>query len=414
MKNKILLPILLCSTILLLFTACSESKDDSNTKSEKESVFELSEYNEDNLFTNGLLAFRSDSSELMGYININGEYIIEPQYYSAYGFDADGLARVEADNGMYGLINTDGEYVIEPKYRNIYGSFDEYDMLYVGASEGGNGFIDREENWVIESKYISINEFADNGLACMRKPTDETYETFLYGYIDREGNEVIPAQYEEAESFASNGLAVVKKDSLYGYIDSTGKVVIDPIFQQAESFGENGLAYAQLSDDGVTGYIDATGEFSIIINEKDVYSCTAFNKYGIAIISVAGVRKIINEQGQIISDTNFNYIGEFDENGIAVFVQNDYEYGYINKDGEIIIEPVYDSAETFCNGYARVTVDDKIGYVDTNGNMIIEPQYDKATDFYADGYAIVALEYEEHEYKYAIIDTEGNYLIDFK
>lgn len=58
----------------------------------------------------------------------------------------------------------------------------------------------------------------------------------------------------------------------------------------------------------------------------------------------------------------------------------------------------------------RVKKDKKYGYIDSNGNFIIQPQYDYATDYYGD-YAEVALEttVEDNKVKvYQIIDKKGN------
>ena len=63
--------------------------------------------------------------------------------------------------------------------------------------------------------------------------------------------EIIAPQYEEVRQFADNGLAAVKKDGKWGYIDTTGAVVIPFQYNYAYSFSE-GKAVVSLGE-GRTG-----------------------------------------------------------------------------------------------------------------------------------------------------------------
>ena len=55
----------------------------------------------------------------------------------------------------------------------------------------------------------------------------------------------------------------------------------------------------------------------------------------------------------------------------------------------VIIEPQYEDAKTFGDGYAAVKVDGKWGFINEEGQMVVEPQYDWANGV-SDGYAVVA------------------------
>jgi len=65
--------------------------------------------------------------------------------------------------------------------------------------------------------------------------------------------------------------------------------------------------------------------------------------------------------------------------------------GYINRKGEIVVEPQYAEAEEFHDGLARVRPrmtegcygrGDRWGYIDTSGRMVIPLRYNEATDFH--------------------------------
>jgi len=57
------------------------------------------------------------------------------------------------------------------------------------------------------------------------------------------------------------------------------------------------------------------------------------------------------------------------------------KYGFIDKSGKVVIEPQFDGASNFSEGFARVKKDDKWGFIDKSGKMVIEPQFDDAEPF---------------------------------
>src|SRR5690606_3879442 len=59
----------------------------------------------------------------------------------------------------------------------------------------------------------------------------------------------------------------------------------------------------------------------------------------------------------------------------------DGKYGYINKNGEIGIEPKYSDAGHFSEGLSYVRTGDKYGYIDKNENITIKEQFNIAKEF---------------------------------
>jgi WG containing repeat len=172
-------------------------------------------------YSEGLINCPDDG--MWGYIDINGNFLIPPQYSYAREF-AEGVAAVNPKKAnkkkKYGFINKQNEMIIEPK-------FDGSDIKF---SEG----------------FCAV---WDDG----------------YGYINKYGELVIPYDFDLGQHF-SDGLAVVKpkknKDR-YGYINTYGEVIIQPKFRLAESF-INGLASVTIGEkyeDFKYGYIDKTGNY---------------------------------------------------------------------------------------------------------------------------------------------------------
>lgn len=73
-------------------------------------------------------------------------------------------------------------------------------------------------------------------------------------------------------------------------------------------------------------------------------------------------------------------VEEVNENRLYPFYNEDYMYGYKDENGEVIIEPIYDYAGNFSEGYAYVFNESEGGYIDLEGNMILD------IDHYCFGY----------------------------
>ncbi|MFK7972985.1 MAG: WG repeat-containing protein [Bacteroidia bacterium] len=81
-------------------------------------------------------------------------------------------------------------------------------------------------------------------------------------------------------------------------------------------------------------------------------------------------------------------------------------FGYINQQGNTIIQPQFYAAKDFQEGVAAVRTADGYGYINTAGAMVIKPQYDYARPF-SEGLALVTLD-EKSFY----IDRRGRYMFD--
>ena len=83
----------------------------------------------------------------------------------------------------------------------------------------------------------------------------------------------------------------------------------------------------------------------------------------------------------------------------------DKKYGFIDKDGEIRIDPRFTTVRPFSEGVAAVEIDDKWGYIDQTGTFAINPQFQFAYSFNG-GFAVVRM-IEPFDWYY--IDKAGNF-----
>ena len=86
--------------------------------------------------------------------------------------------------------------------------------------------------------------------------------------------------------------------------------------------------------------------------------------------------------------------------------------GFINVNKGLIIEPIYYNTisydKAFTNKYEAVAVDNKWGYIDDEGNKVIDFQYEEARNF-SEGYAAVA-----KNGKFGLINDKNEVIIPFK
>ncbi|AUP79605.1 WG repeat-containing protein [Flavivirga eckloniae] len=162
-----------------------------------------------------------------------------------------------------------------------------------------------------------------------------------FGYIDYTGEYIIEPQFKNAKSFSENGLAPVKKNRKWGYINIEGEWVIQPQFDDAKVFN-SGLAL--VVKDNKECFIDVAGK--VKIHPKPNTKYYNFAKEGVAIFKT---KKLV---------------------------------GLLNSNGEIIMEPKYQTIKPFVNGFARVQLNDLWGMIDVNGKEYISPNYNEIGNYF--------------------------------
>ena len=67
---------------------------------------------------------------------------------------------------------------------------------------------------------------------------------------------------------------------------------------------------------------------------------------------------------------------EIDINNTLFLSKNNGKYGFVDKDGNVIVDYIYDDAtEQNAYGYAGIKKDGKWGSIDNKGNVVQEPTY---------------------------------------
>ena len=211
------------------------------------------------------------------------------------------------------------------------------------------------------------------------------------------------------------GLLSVFSTSSYA-ADSQFEYVLPCVWRYIESFSE-GLAMIQgYNKDGGAGYfgfVDGTGKIQIPLEWDEA---KPFSE-GIAPVKRDGVWGYINKEGLVVIEPQFYEAALFYEGLACVAVLNEFNklnYGYIDKTGAIVINPDYYSIMRFREGLAAVCKDDKWGYISSDGQTVIGFNYDRAYSFY-NGYAVVVHSGDGILIPdtYLVIDRVGNVVLDY-
>lgn len=100
----------------------------------------------------------------------------------------------------------------------------------------------------------------------------------------------------------------------------------------------------------------------------------------------------VDHNGRIRIEPDFRSAGEFSE-GLAA-AKASYRYGYIDEHGEWVIDPRFEDAQRFSDGLAAVRIDSRWGYIDRRGTVVINPMFVSAHPFSEDRAFVRTAEYD--------------------
>lgn len=145
-------------------------------------------------------------------------------------------------------------------------------------------------------------------------------------------------------------------------------VLVVLILMLVVSMNSDSVPCNSKSDDGNSIY--PTTIYDVIEVDETQYYDVGFFYEGLAYVQKDrwGLYGYIDEEGNVVIDFQFDYANDFSEGLAVVRIEN--SYGYIDKEGNIVIEPILDFAGSFRNGKAHVQINYHEYYIDKDGNII--------------------------------------------
>lgn len=416
--KKLLTYILLCCMTILLSSCSSVSQIKNKTVKVNENISGQELY----VFSHYKGSFFTHSTKY-GYMNSKGKVFIEPCFDYAEDF-TEGFAKVKVNEG-FGILNDKGQYVLEPEYPdckyignrfiafknskwgikgvdghklndNTYEDIQPFSEGLAAAKVNGKwGFINTSGESVIKPQFDFVSTFKDGlcdiqvndkwglvtagGIVVVAPSYEERIQVgggFIvvkdangkWGYIDKYGNTLAGYNYETAKAF-NEGLAAVNTGGKWGYINQQGNMTIRPSYEEASPFI---LGLAKVKKDNKYWYINPAGE---VIKEVGInYTNFPEFKEGMAAIYAKGKYGFINEKMEVVVEPRYDIYKDFNE-GFAVVGEQmsgsyDSAYGFIDKEGNWLVEPSFTDAECFKKDMAKVWLSGKMGYINRNGTYV--------------------------------------------
>jgi hypothetical protein len=246
--------------------------------------------------------------------------------------------------------------------------------LYVIERKGQYGFSDRSGKEVIPPNYSAVKTFSE-GLAAV-------YQDGKWGCINVDGKVEISFQFQEVEGF-SNGLAAVRKEQ-WGFINRNGKEAILFRVLDARPFSE-GLAPVKDHDGWL--FIDDKGAPVSGLTGFDDAKCFA---EGLAPVQVGDKWRFITPKGVQSFPQEYNRAASFSDHLAVVQQKEDGKYGFIDRSGRYVVDPTFDDARPFAEGFAAGRVNKRWGYIGTSGESRIAKIFPFFAGDFAQGLAAVS------------------------
>ncbi|MBN2663554.1 MAG: WG repeat-containing protein [Bacteroidales bacterium] len=368
-------------------------------------------------YKNGYVKVKKDDK--FAYLNKIGAIVIG--WYDKIDEVNNGIVRI-SNNNKHAFYNV--EKFITSEFYDYIGNF--YDGLAVVKQGDKFGYIDKNCVLVFPIEYSNVSDF-NGGIAQIEKDNKAAYvntsgevvlgwyesKTYIfnepprglvalrfgakYGFQTINGRRVIPAKFDYAENF-SDGLALIKNNPRDMYINRAGE--LKPLSAYPNDTTLRLDVGYQHTNQPIKikvwdcAFIDYNGD--IVFNLQNITDAFSF-KSGKAMVVNGEKYNYIDLSGKIIGNWT-----DFPDDFNADFKNG--KFGFINKNGDLVIDYKFNRAKDFSGGLAQVRVgsrtDGKYGYINRSGEFVTK-MYDEISDF-DNGIAIVKL-----NSKYSVIDTSG-------
>ena len=292
----------------------------------------------------------------VGFIDSRGNEVIAPQFFAVADMAHfhDGLAPVSTPDGA-GYIDASGRFVIGPnrKWGQPRPFHEGIAALLIWGEDGAPNTI----AFMDQTGKIIFSGAGASEQTYFAEGLMPLSDARKWGFVDKSFRWVIPPTYDFAEEF-SDGLAPVQVGGKWGYIDKAGNQIVPPKYHLAWQFSDE-LARIRIDF--------ATGQKSITMEGLQPLYRYQFG--------------FVDKNGNEVIQPRFERASDFRQGRAFVMPPGSRRLGIIDKRGNIVHEPEFDQASEFHEGLAAVCVNGRWGYVDTGGGWIIAPEFSSADEF---------------------------------
>ena len=208
----------------------------------------------------------------------------------------------------------------------------------------------------LKDKFYSVKSIDDDNVLLVSNKK--------YGVTTLNGDTKISAKYQDM-THAFEDKYIFKEKGKYGVIDLQGNVIIKAEYDSLIYRSDVGFFEGNKSNSVDTDFIG--------------------NDFEVKLKGILSEINISNGYMKIRVDDEYKYYNfKFEEKsnkelltGNTLFLdKKDGKYGYVNKDGNVVVNYIYDDAtEQNEFGYASVKNNGMWGCIDSKGELVIAPSY---------------------------------------
>lgn len=327
---------------------------------------------------------------LYGLIDFSGKLLLSCQYDSIEPLLNVKNTLITTKDSKKGLVSETGTVIINNEYEDITSLTSQYEDGYiVKNSEGKVGVIGTNKKTLVPVEYDKILNVKEENTYITKK------ENKLMIY-DSEKNSETPISSDDVTSINNNKI-IVENNGKFGIINNAGETVLEPKYQSLEYVFSD---YYIAKENDKYGVINSQGETKLDFKydsltyrkDADFIEGNTSEKIDSDIINrnlevkISGIISEVNvdkgymkvRQGNEYKYYNFKFEEKKNTqiltNNTLFLSKKDGKYGYVNKDGVVVVNYIYDDAtEQNDSGYAAIKKDGKWGAIDENGNIVVEP-----------------------------------------
>ena len=349
-------------------------------------------------YENDILKYQKDGK--LGLINFSGKEIVPAEYDKIYAIPGIQKSIIIEKDGLRGLVsNTLGEIIINPDYAEITSLTDTYDNGYlVKNKDSYYGVITADKKVILECKYDKIDSVTGNDMYVVT----ESGKTKL---IKKDGTTVLEDGFDEITSIDGDNV-IIKKGDKYGVISVTGENIIPAKYDElkfvfdsnyiAKKNDKYGIINAKNEEVLEFKYVSMTyrKEANFIEADNEELKTDIIDSSLNIVLSNVIISEVNNDRGYIRIRTgeDYKYYNfKFEEKkpqdvlttNTLFLVKENGKYGYENKNGERIVDCIYDDGtEQNEMGYVAIKKDGLWGSLKSNGTIALEPSVNLDNNLY--------------------------------
>lgn len=262
-------------------------------------------------------------------------------------------SMVAGEEGKYGILSSTGSEMVEVIYEKIY-PFSSDGYALAKREDGAWVYLDQEG----QTRKVPDNIYTELGMYSEERAV--ALKDGKYGYLDENMEEKTEFQWE-ALTGVKDKIAAGKKNGKWALLNRSGKEKTDYIYEDV-IIDENGFC---------------SGQKRVFVKENGQYY-------------------LVDKSGKQIGEETFDDARVFGKDGYAAVCQ-DGKWGFINTDGEVVIDYFYEDALSFSNGFAAVCQNGMWTYIDTENHLLLKEGFAYATSLSDEGTATVKMMSQEDE-----------------